>query len=76
MFADAAGFGLSSFAVSAAFESIFPEKLNTLNSVGPMLATLAGFEEVTKAGISPMLYAFIGQPARYDANQQGALAAT
>src|SRR5271170_6412581 len=56
MFADAAGFGLSSFAVSAAFESIFPEKLNTLNSVGPMLATLAGFEEVTRAGISPMLY--------------------
>jgi hypothetical protein len=70
MFADAAGFGLSSFAVSAAFESIFPEKLNTLNSVGPMLATLAGFEEVTKAGISPMLYAFIGQPARYDANSK------
>lgn len=70
MFADAAGFGLSSFAVSAAFESIFPEKLNTLNSVGPMLATLAGFEEVTKAGISPLLYAFIGQPARYDANSK------
>lgn len=69
-FADAAGFGLSSFAVTAAFESIFPEKLNTLNSVGPMLATLAGFEEVTKAGISPMLYAFIGQPARYDANSR------
>ncbi len=70
MFADAAGFGLSSFAVTAAFEALFPEKLNTLNSIGPMLATLAGFEEVTRAGIAPMLYAFIGQPARYDANSR------
>lgn len=70
VFADAAGFGLASFAVATAFESIFPEKLNTLNSVGPMLATLAGFEEVTRAGIAPLLYAFIGQPARYDANSR------
>jgi hypothetical protein len=70
LFGDAAGFGLSSFAVSAAFESIFPEKLNTLNSVGPLLATLAGFEEVTHAGIAPMLYAYVAQPARYDANSK------
>jgi hypothetical protein len=70
LFGDAAGFGLSSFAVSAAFESIFPEKLNTLNSVGPLLATLAGFEEVTHAGIGPMLYAYVAQPARYDANSK------
>jgi hypothetical protein len=69
-FGDAVGFGLSSFAVSAAFESLFPEKLNTLNSIGPMLATMAGFEEVTRAALGPVFYAGIAQPARYDANSK------
>src|SRR5208282_5070143 len=36
--ADAFGKGMSSAAVTAAFESLFPEKLNTLNGIGPMLA--------------------------------------
>ena len=69
-FADAAAFGLGSFAVSAAFEAAFPEKLNTLNSLGPMLATLSGFEEITHAALAPVFYAGIAQPARYDANSK------
>src|SRR5580658_1146298 len=69
-FADAAAFGLGSFAVSAAFEAAFPEKLNTLNSLGPMLATMAGFEEVTRASLAPLFYAGIAQPSRYDANSK------
>ncbi|HKN08954.1 MAG TPA: hypothetical protein VJ376_05670, partial [Pseudomonadota bacterium] len=69
-FADAAAFGLGSFAVSAAFEAVFPEKLNTLNSLGPMLATLSGFAEVTDAALRPLFYAGIAQPARYDANSK------
>jgi len=67
---DAVAFGLGSFAVSAAFEAAFPEKLNTLNSLGPMLATLAGFEEVTKNVMGPLLGAGIATPARYDANSR------
>ena len=69
-FADAAAFGLGSFAVSAAFEAAFPEKLNTLNSLGPMLATLSGFDEITHAALAPVFYAGIAQPARYDANSK------
>ncbi len=69
-FADAVSFGLGSFAVSAAFEAAFPEKLNTLNSLGPMLATLSGFEEITAAALRPIFYAGIAQPARYDANSK------
>ena len=69
-FADAVAFGVGSFAVSAAFEAVFPEKLNTLNSLGPMLATLSGFEEITTAALRPLFYAGIAQPARYDANSK------
>jgi hypothetical protein len=35
-----------------------------------MLATLAGFEEVSRAGLAPIFYAGIAQPARYDANSR------
>jgi hypothetical protein len=68
--ADAFGFGLASFGVTAAFEAAFPEKLNTLNGLGPMLATLAGFSEVTSAALRPLFYAAIAQPARYDSNSK------
>ncbi|HKD78799.1 MAG TPA: hypothetical protein VKH81_03850 [Candidatus Angelobacter sp.] len=68
--ADAFSFGLSSFAVTAAFEAMTPEKLNTLNGIGPMLATLAGFEEVTKAALRPMFAAGIATPSTYDANSK------
>lgn len=68
--ADAFGFGLSSFAVTAAFEAMTPEKLNTLNGLGPMLATLSGFEEVTRAALRPLFQAGIGTPSMYDANSK------
>ena len=70
MLADATVFGLGSWAVTGAFESLFPEKLNSLNSLGPMLATLAGFEEVSKQAIGPLLTAGVGIPSRYDANSR------
>ena len=68
--ADAFGFGLGSFATAAAFEAAFPEKLNTLNGLGPMLATLSGFDEVTKAAIRPVLVNGIAIPAGYDSNSK------
>lgn len=67
-FGDAVAFGLGSFSVTAAFESVFPEKLNTLNSIGPLLATLSGFEEVSRAAIGPTIYSAVAQPNRYHAN--------
>jgi len=68
--ATAFGAGFASFGVTAAFESIFPEKLNVLNGAGPMLATLAGFAEVTGAALGPILHAAIATPATYDANNK------
>lgn len=67
---DAFGFGLASFGVTAAFEAVFPERLNTLNGLGPMLATLAGFEEVTLAGLRPVLKAAITEAADQDAKRK------
>ncbi len=69
-FSDAAAFGLSSFAISALFEAAFPEKLNTLNSVGPLLSTMAGFAEVTEAALRPLFRAGIAIPSQYDANSK------
>lgn len=68
--ADAFGFGLASFGATAAFEAVFPEKLNTLNGVGPMLATLSGFHEVSAATLRPILEAGIARPAMHDANSK------
>lgn len=68
--ADAFGFGLGSFSVAAAFEACFPEKLNTLDGLAPMLATLSGFDEVTKAALQPVLMAGISLAAGYDANSK------
>lgn len=67
---DAFAFGLASFGATAAFEALFPEKLNTLNGIGPMLATMAGFEEVTAAWLRPLLTAAVQRPATYDANNR------
>ena len=63
--AAAFGFGLSSAGVTAAFEAAFPEKLNVLNGVGPMLAQLAGFAEVSGAIREPLYEAAFGRSARY-----------
>lgn len=64
-FADAFGFGLSSAAVTAAFEAAFPEKLNTLNGVGPMLAQMAGFEEIAGAVREPLYRNAFGRSLDY-----------
>ena len=52
---DAFGFGIGSAGATAAFEAVFPEKLNVLNGVGPMLAQMAGFDEV-QANVRGPLY--------------------
>ena len=64
-FADAFGFGISSAAVTAAFEAAFPEKLNTLNGVGPMLANMAGFEEVAGEVLGPLYRNAFGRSLEY-----------
>jgi len=63
--AEAFGFGLASFGVTAAFEALLPEKLNTLNGVGPMLAQLAGFAEVAAAIRDPLYRNAFGKSAEY-----------
>lgn len=64
-FAEAFGFGISSAAVTAAFESLFPEKLNTLNGVGPMLAQMAGFSEVAANVLGPLYRNAFGRSLDY-----------
>jgi len=68
--AEAFASGLASFGVSAGFEAIFPEKLNTLNGIGPMLASLAGFDKVTDAALGPIYEAALKTPNEYNANAQ------
>lgn len=68
--ADAFGLGLASFGVSAVFESIFPEKLNTLNGIGPMLAQFAGFGEVAAQARNPLYRAAFGKALEYKYNAQ------
>ena len=62
---EAFAFGLESFAVSAAFEACFPEKLNVLNGVGPMLSQLSGFDEVGAAIRDPLYRNAFGRSADY-----------
>ena len=63
--ADAFGFGLSSAAVTAAFEALFPEKLNVLNGAGPMIAKFAGFDEVAAAVRDPLYANAFGKSLDY-----------
>jgi len=63
--ADAFGFGISSAAVTAAFEAVFPEKLNVLNGVGPALAKMAGFDEVAAAVRDPLYENAFGKSLQY-----------
>lgn len=62
---EAFAFGISSAAVTAAFEAALPEKLNTLNAIGPALAQMAGYEEVVKAIREPLYDAAFGKSAQY-----------
>lgn len=59
------GQGASSAGVTAAFEAIFPEKLNTLNAAGPIFSQMAGFEEIAKAAREPLYDAAFGQSLKY-----------
>lgn len=63
--AQAFGSGFASFGVTAAFESVFPEKLNVLNGMGPMLAELAGFAEVAGAVREPLYENAFGTSLKY-----------
>lgn len=64
-FALAFGFGISSAVVTAAFEAAFPEKLNTLNGAGPMLAQMAGFSEVAAQVLGPLYKNAFGRSLEY-----------
>jgi hypothetical protein len=63
--ADAFGLGIASGVVTSAFEAAFPEKLNTLNGAGPILAEMAGFAEVAKAIREPLYEAAFAKSAQY-----------
>jgi hypothetical protein len=65
-FEQAFGFGISSAGVTAAFEAVFPEKLNTLNGVGPMLARMAGFDEVAANVLGPLYRNAFGRALEYE----------
>jgi len=69
-FTVAFGAGLTSAGVAALFESLFPEKLNTLNGVAPMLAKMAGFDEVAAEVIGPLYNAAFGKSLEYKYRSQ------
>ena len=64
-FAAAFGNGLSSAGVAALFEAIFPEKLNTLDGLAPMIAKMAGFDEVAAAVLKPLYENAFGKSLDY-----------
>jgi hypothetical protein len=69
-FTVAFGAGLSSAAVTALFEAVFPERLNTLNGVGPMIAKMAGFDEVAANVLKPLYEAAFGKSLAYQYRSQ------
>jgi len=64
-FRQAFGFGIGSAATAAAFESIFPEKLNVLNGAAPAIGGMAGFEEVTSEVLGPLYRNAFGRSLEY-----------
>lgn len=64
-FKQAYGFGMSSAAVTAAFEALFPEKLNVLNAAGPAFFEMAGFKEVATKVLDPLYENAFGQALKY-----------
>lgn len=59
------GAGLTSAGIAALFEAVFPEKLNTLNGVAPMIAKMAGFDEVAAEVIGPLYKNAFGRSLEY-----------
>lgn len=64
-FKQAYGFGMSSAAVTAAFEALFPEKLNVLNGAGPAFFEMAGFKEVATQVLDPLYENAFGKSLEY-----------
>jgi hypothetical protein len=64
-FTTAFGAGLSSAAVAALFEAVFPEKLSTLDGVAPMIAKMAGFDEVAAEVLGPLYKNAFGRSLEY-----------
>ena len=64
-FSTAFGNGLASAGVAALFESIFPEKLNTLDGLAPLLAKVAGFDEVAGEVLGPLYKNAFGRSLEY-----------
>lgn len=64
-FADAFGFGVASSATAAAFEAALPEKLNVLNGMAPLLAKMAGFDEVSHEVLAPLYKNAFGRSLDY-----------
>jgi hypothetical protein len=64
-FGEAFGLGMGSAAVTAAFEALLPERLNTLNGVGPMLAEMAGFKEIAGQVLDPLYHNAFGRSLEY-----------
>jgi hypothetical protein len=64
-FQQAYGFGMSSAAITAAFEALFPEKLNVLNAAGPAFFEMAGFKEVTSRALDPLYEYGFGTALKY-----------
>lgn len=62
---NAYGFGMSSAAVTALFEACFPEKLNTFNGAGAILAEMAGFKEVSSKVLEPLYHNAFGKSLEY-----------
>ena len=67
---DAFGKGLSATTVAASFEAMFPERLNTLNGLAPLLGEMAGFSDVSAAIREPLYRAAFGKSAEYKFNAQ------
>jgi hypothetical protein len=61
----AAGNGIASAGVAALFESVFPEKLNVLMAAAPILAKMAGFDEVIELARTPLYDAAFGKGLEY-----------
>lgn len=62
------GTGLASHGAAVLFESVFPEKLNTLNGIAPVLGEMAGFKEVAKGVLEPLYKAAFGKSLEYKYN--------
>ena len=62
---EAYGFGMASAATTAFFEACLPEKLNVLNGAGPLLAKMAGFDEIAAAVRDPLYHNAFGRALDY-----------